>query len=336
MTVQITIIGLGQIGASFGLALAAKRDLIQRTGHDKEASVARQAEKLGAVDKVEVNLHRAVKDADLVLLCVPMDQLRETLELISGSLKTGAVIMETGPAKEMVSNWVKELMPGATNYVGLTPVINAAYLHGTESGLEAAHPDLFRGGLMAIVSPPQTDSTAIKLAADLTRLVGADPLFADPVEIDGLMAATHLLPQLMAAALLNATIDQPGWREGKKVAGRAYAEASGPIVHLSQPQALSASSLLNRDNILRMLDSASAALEAIRGDIERQDEAALNDRLSRARSGRLKWWGERRSGEWMDGTPVMELPETPGTLSRLFGVGRKPKTKDSKTEKPSA
>ena len=74
-------------------------------------------------------------------------------------------------------------------------------------------------GLIGIVSPPQTDSGAIKLAADLTRLVGADPLFADPVEVDGLMSATHLLPQLLAAALLNATIDQPGWREAQKLAG---------------------------------------------------------------------------------------------------------------------
>ncbi len=87
-------------------------------------------------------------------------------------------------------------------------------------------------------------------------------MFADPLEMDGLMSATHLLPQLMSAALLNATIDQPGWREARKVAGRAYAEASAPIAHLAnEPESLGAASILNRENLLRLLDSAIASLD---------------------------------------------------------------------------
>jgi prephenate dehydrogenase len=331
MTIQISIVGLGQIGTSIGLALAHKEDVLVRVGHDRERKVARQAEKMGAVDRVEINLPKAVQDADLVLLSLPIDQIEETMEIIGDEMRVNAVLMDTGSIKEVVSGWAEKWLPDGRHYVGLTPVINPIFLHSTDSGIEAARAELFERGLMAIVVPPNTNSEAVKLAADLTRLLGSAPLFVDPAEMDGLMAATHVLPQLMAAALLNATVDQPGWREARKVAGRAYAEVTGPIVHLDDSRTLSATALMNRENVLRVLDSTQAAIQAIRDDIVAQDESGLNERLGRARAGREKWWKERQAGEWVgDGAPAVNLPEDPGFLGRLFGIGRKPGPREGK------
>jgi prephenate dehydrogenase len=324
MTIQISIIGLGQIGASVGLALKEKKDMLQRIGNDIEVNVGRQAEKIGAIDRHEVNLLRLIKDADLVVLSLPLNQMRETLELIAPGLRENCVVMDTGSAKEAVAAWAAELLPQGRHYIGLTPVLNPAYLHEVDLGINAARPDLFQGGLMAIVAPPQADSAAIKLAADMTRLLGALPLFADPLEVDGLMAATHLLPQLMASGLLNATVDQPGWREGRKFAGRAYAEATAPAILPGDAKSLSVTALLNRENTLRVLDSAIAALSAIRNDIDRNDEASLDERLSRARKGRETWWKGRQSMEWVsESAPGVKMPEMPSMFSRLFGTGGK-------------
>lgn len=326
MTIQITIVGLGQIGTSIGLGLANQPELLRRIGHDRNPEIARKAEKMGALDKVDYNLPSAVRGADLVILSLPLDQIRETIAIIASQLKAGAVVMDTAPIKDVVSAWAGELLPADRYYVGLTPVINPAYLHGTESGVEAARADLFTGGLLGIVAPPRTSSEAVKLAADLARLLGATPLFADPVEIDSLMAATHLLPQLLAAGLLNATVDQPGWYEGRKIAGRAYAEATGSIVHLSEPQTLSTTVLLSREHVLRVLDSTLAALQAIRGDIEQQDAKALEARLERARHGRERWWKQRKAGDWInDAIPAHDLPDSKDMFGRLLGFGRKPK-----------
>ncbi len=328
MGVQITIIGLGQIGASIGLALKDKKDLMVRVGHDIEIEIARQAEKMGAIDRADINLPHSVQGADLVVLSLPVDQMRQTLQFIAPDLRENCVVIDTGPAKEAMSAWATELLPEGRHYVGLTPVLNPAYLHDFDLGIKAARPDLFQGGLMAIVAPPRADEAAIKLAADLTRVLGAMPLFADPLEVDGLMAATHLLPQLMAAALLNATIDQPGWREGRKFAGRAYAESTAPAVLPRDAHSLTASALLNRNNTLRLLDGAIAALSAIRDDIDQQDEASLDEHLKRARSGRETWWKGRQSREWIDDSASgVEMPNMPGMIGRLFGMGRKPKTK---------
>lgn len=329
MGIQITLIGLGQIGASIGLALGNHTDLVRRVGHDRELGVARKAEKIGAIDHAELNLPASVREADLVLLALPMDQIRETMEIIAPDLKEGTVVMDTSPVKEIVAAWASELLPAERYYIGLTPVINPAYLHGVDSGLDAARADMFQGGLIAIAAPPRTHSEAVKLAADLTRLLGSSPLFIDPLEVDSMMAATHLLPQILAASLLNATVDQPGWREGRKLAGRAYAEATGPLVQLSEPKTLRASVLFNRENMLRVIDGTMAALQSIRSDIQDENGDALEERLDRARQGRERWWRQRQANEWAgpEATASVELPTTSEVFGRLFGLGRKPKDK---------
>ena len=329
MTVQITIVGLGQIGASMGLALSGKVDSLHRVGYDRDIKITRQAEKLGALDRAEGNLSKAVREADLVLLTLPMDQIRGAIELIASDLKENAVVMDTGPLKEVVAAWANELLPENRHYVGLTPTINPAYLYITDSGIEAAHADLFQKSIMAIVTSSRTHSEAVKLATDLTKLLGAVPLFADAAEVDSLIAATHLMPQLMAAALLNATVGQPGWREGRKLAGRAYAEVTAPIVQLGESQSLKTSILLSRENMLRVLDNLAAALAALRDCLEKQDNATLERQLELARKNREQWWEERLDGQWIgDGVPTLDVPETPGFLSRMFGLGRKPKPKN--------
>ncbi|HUV27019.1 MAG TPA: prephenate dehydrogenase/arogenate dehydrogenase family protein [Anaerolineales bacterium] len=324
MAVQITIVGLGQIGTSVGLALAEQSELIYRMGHDRELRAARHAEKLGALDKVSINLISAVEEADLVLLALPIDQIQETLGFIRNDLKPAAVVMDTGPVKQIVASWAAELLPDERYYVGLTPVLNPVYLHEIDSGAEAAHPDLFRDGLIGIVSPPGTPSEAIKLAADLTRLLGATPLFADPLEMDGLVAATHILPQLMAAALLNATVDQPGWLEGRKIAGRSYAEVTAPVMYPTEPSTLTTAAMLNRENVIRVLDGAMASINAIRNDLINEEEKLLEERLNRAREGRKAWLNGRWVANWAaDETTRVEAPTASDIFGRFIGRGKK-------------
>ena len=324
MAVQITIVGLGQIGTSVGLALAEQSELIYRMGHDRELRAARHAEKLGALDKVSINLISAVEEADLVLLALPIDQIQETLGFIRNDLKPAAVVMDTGPVKQIVASWAAELLPDERYYVGLTPVLNPVYLHEIDTGAEAAHPDLFRDGLIGIVSPLGTPSEAIKLAADLTRLLGATPLFADPLEMDGLVAATHILPQLMAAALLNATVDQPGWLEGRKIAGRSYAEVTAPVMYPTEPSTLTTAAMLNRENVIRVLDGAMDSINAIRNDLINEEEKLLEERLNRAREGRKAWLNGRLAANWAaDETTSVEAPTASDIFGRFIGRGKK-------------
>jgi len=328
MSIQLTIVGLGQIGASIGLALAQESETFQRVGHDRDMDIARRAQKLGAVERVAANLPSAVREADIVILAIPADQVRPTLEIIAQELKENAVVMDTSPAKVAAAAFAQELLPERRHYVGLTPVINPAYLRQSEMGIDAAHADLFQRGLVAIVTPPNTSTDALQLAADMVRLLGAAPLFADLVEIDGLVATTYVLPQLMAAALVNATVDRPGWREARKITDQAYAHASAPGVVSYAASSLASSALLNRENVVRVLDSTIAELQALRGEIAANEGDALQKRLEAAWRGYGQWLKERMAASWTDeGVPeaVSKSAESYDVLTRLFGTGWKRK-----------
>jgi prephenate dehydrogenase len=326
MTVQITIIGLGQIGGSFGLALAEHKDKLERVGHDRSHEVARQAQKIGAVDRISINLPSAVRDADIVILALPLDQIRETLEVIAQDLKEDVVVLDTSPAKEIVFSWVNELLPAGCHYVGLTPVLNPNYLHMVDTGINAARTDLFQHGMLGIIAPPRTASEAIKLASDLTQMVGGAALFIDPVENDSLMTSTHILPQLISAALLDATVDQPGWIEARKVAGRSYAEVTNPVFQFGEPKTLSSLALHNRGNVIRVMDGVIDALQALRDEIDSQDSASLEARLERVRLGREHWWAQRQAADWTEGpSPMSDVAGSGEVFGRLLGIRRRKK-----------
>lgn len=326
MTIQVTIIGLGQTGASIGLALGEKENMFVRVGHDRDHGAARKAQKVGAVDRIDLNLPRSVENADVVLLAIPVDQIHDTLNLIAADLKQGAVVMDTAPIKASVSAWAGELVPDERYYVGLTPAINPAYLLESAIGADAAHPDLFKDGVMAIVAPPRMASEAIELAADLARLLGAVPMFADPLEVDGLMAAVHLLPELVAAALVKSTVDQPGWREARKLADRAYTHLTAPISYGDQPSGLQSAALLNRENVLRVMDVMIDSLQELRADIADRDGAALQALFERAQEGRELWWRQRNEANWVAeeiDASSLDTPKTSEMLGRFIGLGRK-------------
>jgi prephenate dehydrogenase len=321
MTVQITIVGLGQIGASMGLALKARNLDVRLVGHDKSAEVAKEAQKLGAVDDVKYNLPASIREAKIVILALPFAGMRETLEVIAPDLQEGTLILDTAPSKATVAAWVKELIPAGRYYIGLTPAINAEYLHGTEFGVKAARADLFNKGLMVVDAPMGTPENVFTLAMDFVTLFGAAPLLMDTAEADGIFSAMHLLPQLTAAALLDTTVDKPGWQEARKLAGRPYASVTSGVAYHDDMDSLREAVLENRENVVRLLNLYITSLIHLRDEIEDDDRDAVTRRLEHALSGRIRWFDERLTADWlnMDAQPI-DIPTFGDRINQtLFG-----------------
>jgi prephenate dehydrogenase len=326
MTIQMTIIGLGQVGASIGLALDKYKNEIARTGHDREYTRAQKAQKMGATDRSVANLPASVESADIVVLAIPLDEVRRTLEVIAPVLKEGCTILDTSTNKISIAGWVRELLPAERFYVTMAPTLNPSYLHEYDISQETAHADLFENGLMVISSAPGTHGDAVKLASDISLLLGARPFFADPYEIDGLLAASDILPKLTAAALLHAATDLPSWREGRKVAGRPFAEATEPILQMDEDTELGQAALLNPENTLRALDNLIGLLGDLREMIAKGHQAELKDFLQAAQDQRQEWWQLRQSGNW---DRLVNEPNYP-TAGEVFGrlIGLRPRSKD--------
>jgi len=300
MPVQITIIGLGQIGASIGLALKEQGASVHIMGHDKDTRSAKAAQEAGAVDTYKYNLSDSVKDARIVVLALPLAEVRETLELIAPDLQDGTLVIDTAPAKGKVESWAKELIPQGRHYVGLFPAIHPDHLHGIDYGVKAARADLFQKGVMVVTAPYGTPENVFRLTTDFINLIGSLPLLMDTAEADGLLGKVQILPQLAAAALLDATLDQPGWQEGKKLAGRPYATVTSGFAYHDDAVSLSDVALENRENLVRLLNSYITSLLQLRDDIEDGNREALGERLDNAWHGRIRWFEERAEAEWLN------------------------------------
>jgi prephenate dehydrogenase len=301
MSVQITIVGLGQIGSSIGLALKAHDVNVRRVGHDKDPQAGKEAQRIGAVDDVKYNLPASVRDAKIVILALPLGEIRETLKIIAPDLQEGALVLDTAPAKSTVAAWAKELLPQGRHYIGLTPAINPEYLHGTEFGVKAARADLFEKGLMVVNAPTGTPGNVFNLAMELVNLMGAMPLLMDTAEADGIFSAMHVLPQLAAAALLGTTVDKPGWQEARKLGGRPYAAVTAGAAYHDDMLSLGETALENRENMVRLLNAYITSLLNLRDEINESDRDALLERLGEAWNGRARWLDERNNAEWLKG-----------------------------------
>ncbi|MBN2386595.1 MAG: prephenate dehydrogenase/arogenate dehydrogenase family protein [Anaerolineales bacterium] len=297
MTVRLTIIGLGKIGASVGLALAAHKEKLTRTGHDRSLEVARKAKDMDAIERVEYNLPASVEGADIILLALPADQIHDTLKFIAQDVREDAVILDTSPIKTAAATWVQELLPLRRHYVGLAPALGPDHLDQQSNGLANARADLFQHGVMAIAAPPGTPAEALQLAADLVTMLGAAPLFADLAELDGVMAAAHLLPQLTAAALVEATTSQPGWSDIRKLAGPPYARTTSAL-GADGTAALVQAVGHNRENVIRTLDNLIAALQTLRTEVAEESTQPLSARLEHLLTTWEAWQQERLSGDW--------------------------------------
>jgi prephenate dehydrogenase len=318
MAVQITIIGLGKIGASLGLALADQKEKIVRMGHDPEPDITRRAEKLGAVDKTHFNLFSAVEKADVVILALPVDEIRPTLEMIAQDLREDVVVVDMTSVKTASTQWAQELLPQKRYFITLTPSLNANYFDQTEEGIEAAKADLFKKSVTILTSPPNTPTEVIQLGEDLCSLIGTQMMFADPLEADGLAANGDLLPKLMAASLVNYTTSQPGWVEARKMTGPAYAQVTNPLRTLDERKEYGQSILLNQQNALRLIDGMISALYELRQLIAENKAEEIHKYLENARNKRDTWWLQRLGNNWETSESTPELPASGDRFSRFF------------------
>jgi prephenate dehydrogenase len=154
---------------------------------------------------------------------------------------------------------------------------------------------------------------------ELVKLLGASPLLMDTTEADGVFAAVHTLPELAAAALLDTTVDKPGWQEARKLAGRPFAAVTSGVVNQDNTDSLVQSAIENRENMVRLLNAYISSLINLRDDIDAGNREAITERLEHALKGRNRWLHGRIAGEWLKGErEPFNAPSFGERMSQMF------------------
>lgn len=319
---RVTIVGLGLIGGSMGLALKKSKLDIEVIGHDKNTGVAARAQKRGAVDATKWNLIDACDGAGMIFLALPVDGIKDTLAALKPHLAPGVIVSDTATTKAPVLAWASEL-PDGVQFVGGDPVIQIDRV-GTETGIDAADVDLFKGATYCIVPSKTAAAQAVDTVASFAAMLGATPYFIDAAEHDGLMTGVAHLPALLAAALLSATVRSRGWREMSKLAGADFRAATGIAPH--DGAAAREQFLAHRADLVRWIDALAEEMQTLRGMLEREDAAAIEALVNSIAVERERWL----SGKAQDQDRAVDWQATQFNPAHLFIGGladRAPKKK---------
>jgi len=279
---RITIVGMGPIGASIGLALRrAGLEDTEVVGADGDRRKLARASKMGAVDNATGNLRSALKGAQLVVLDVPFTDMRETLEAIGPALEDGCVVTDTGRVKAPVIRWARDHLPPSPGFVGGRPLPAR-----TIATLEQADAGLFDGTHYCVVADEAAESEAVRSVVGMVEALGASPLFMSAEEHDSYSAALAQLPRLLSTALVGAAAESAAWQDMHRLAVPEFAEMTRPAA--GDPSEASAESAANADALAHWLNIAIARLGALKAQVE-DGGGDLRDSLVRAWEHRARW-----------------------------------------------
>jgi len=283
---RVTIIGLGLIGGSVGLALKkalkkAKVTGVELVGHDRDPETATGAKRRGAVDKTDWSLLRAVEKASLVIVATPVMAVKEVFSQIATVLPEGCVVTDTCSTKERVMEWAGEYLPSTVNFVGGHPMAGKEL-----SGIAAADANLFVGCTYCLVVPPDAHKDAVVVVTNMVEMIGATSHFLDAREHDGLVAGISHLPALLSSALVSAVSKAPSWREMSVLAAGGFRDVSR--LASSDPEMVNDVFCTNQDNILHWIDEYIKELGEFRRLVSECGEE-LRKQLGEAQQARDKW-----------------------------------------------
>jgi len=273
---RMTIVGLGLIGGSLGLALkAAKLTDIEIVGYDTDTIAAVDARRRGAVDKTEPTLQRATANAGMVILATPIVATRQVMEEMASGLRENCVVTDTASTKALVMGWAGQLLPPNVSFVGGHPMA------GKETaGIANADAKLFAGKSYCIIPSPNATEGAVRLVVGLVHLIGAQPLFIDAQEHDRYVAAVSHLPLLASTALFTLVRSSPAWPELAALASSGFRDVTR--LASGDPELSHDICLTNREAVLHWLERLSEELARYRELLAEGQEEELFKHFTRA------------------------------------------------------
>ncbi len=323
---RLTIVGLGLIGGSIGLSLrkwsAENGNALHITGFDENMSRQGEAKKRGVVDTTQWSLVDAVKDADIVVVSVPVGAMRQVFADIGPSLKPGAIVTDTGSTKANVLEDAK-VLPSTVSFVGGHPMA------GRAESLEAADAALFEGATWVVCPGVTASDEAIRNVLGIIAATGADAFFVDPVEHDSYVAGISHLPFVVAATLTTAVTSDPAWRDMRSLASSGFKDTTR--LALGDPTMHRDIALSNRESVSRWIDQMVSTLESFKATLNNPETASkdVHTFFSKAQDARalVEIKVNRAVEQVSEGQETLRKENVSDQMGRLFlgGFGRKRK-----------
>ena len=280
---KITIVGVGLLGGSIGLAVKRRRLAREVAGYVRRAASLKNCEKAGAVDYATTDLLAAVSQADLVILCTPLAQMRPIAEQFLPALKPGAIVTDVGSVKANVVRELESLVnKTGAHFVGGHPMAG-----GEKMGVGAARADLYAHAACILTPTKKTNAKAIRKLETFWKSLGSRIVRMDAAKHDLLVSRSSHLPHLVAATLANLVLDP---RQPKALAGLCATGFRGTTrIASGSPEMWRDIALTNRKNLVRAADAFMGEMKKFQAALKRGDAKAVENFFATAKTRRDGW-----------------------------------------------
>ena len=274
---QVSIIGLGLIGGSLGMALRKGRVAKRVIGFARHEATVQKAKRKGAIHDGDTELCPDwLGQSDLVVLAVPPDEVVPMARQVARLTCHSFLMTDATSVKEPVVRSLETLLPSRIRFVGSHPIAGSE-----RSGIEAAEPALFRGAPCIVTPTGRTDPQAVKQVSRMWKGIGSRVVLMDPKRHDSLVAQISHAPHLAAVAL--ALLPEEA---ALRVAGGGFSDTTR--IAASDPAMWEQICRMNKKEVIAALERLMAGLSRLKTAVAAGSAGTLRATLRGAQARRLR------------------------------------------------
>ncbi len=276
---KVSFIGFGLINSSLARIFKSKSLADEIIAYSRSKNTRSKIKKLNIVDKVTDNLQEAVKNADLIILGVPVGAMESIVKEFSNSIMKGAILTDVGSIKKDIINSVTPLLPKDVNFVPGHPIA------GTEkSGPEAGFENLFKGHWCILTPTKDTSKSAITKITNMWKQAGMSVTLMDADYHDRVLAITSHIPHLVAYSIVGTVAELEDHLKTEVIKYSAGGFRDFTRIAASDPIMWRDVFLNNGDAVLEMLGRFIEDLTALQKSIRWKDGEALEELFTKTRT----------------------------------------------------
>jgi prephenate dehydrogenase len=280
---KVTLIGVGLLGGSLGLALRQRRLAGRVVGYVRRPASVAECVQAGAVDEATLDLAEAVAEADLVIFCTPIAQMLPLAKQMLPSLKRGAIVTDVGSVKASVLRDLEAMLAAAgAHLVGSHPMAGAE-----KTGVSAARANLFDQAVCIVTPTRRTQARALRAVEQLWKKVGSRVLRIEAERHDELVSRSSHLPHLVAAGLASFVLDPEHPKEQALLCATGFRDTTR--IASGSSEMWRDIALANRQHLGASLGRFIKEMQGIQRLIRRGRPDAIDQFFKTAKSRRDEW-----------------------------------------------
>jgi len=280
---KITIVGVGLLGGSLGLAIKKRGLADEVAGYVRRAGSIAECEKARAVDFCTRDLKEAVTDADLIVLCTPLAQMLPLVKEMRSAIKRGAIVTDVGSVKATVVKELESLIAKAgAHFVGSHPMAGAE-----KTGVSAARAELFANAICVVTPTKRSRPSAVKAIEEFWKTVGGRVVRLAPEEHDELVSRSSHLPHVAAATLANLVLDPKHPKSQPLLCANGFRDTTR--IASGSPEMWRDIAMANRRNLDKALEVYIRDLKKFQSLLKKGDEKAAETFFQSGKQRRDAW-----------------------------------------------